>query len=349
MKRTTIKDIAERAGVSKTAVSFAFNDPEKISKDTRDRIMAIADELGYIPDPLARSLSTNRAGTIGFLLPQPIAEAFNNPYIFQLIQGIGEVCHQEDLSLTLLPPVRGSISEAVRNALIDGIIAVGVGPDTKVIELLHQRRKPFVTIDGEPSAETINIGIDDEGGAYEAMRHALDAGHRRIAILSLENPVLLDPDERYSRVSEMRIAGYRRALAERGLDIDGKEVSLSFVLTSIEAGIDAMDALSTGGATPTAAVCMSDIIACGVYEWARIKGLRIPDDISVLGFDDIPMAAFLSPGLSTVRQPGVEKGHKAARIVVDLLAGKASTPKVLLPVELVSRGSVAAPKPSSPR
>ena len=122
--RVTIRDIAERAGVSKATVSFAFNSPWKISADTRDRVLKTAEELDYIPDPVARTLTTKRTGTLGLLLPQPIQDAFKNPHIFEVVQGIGSVCHAEELSLTILPPVKGLLSQTVRTAAVDVIITI---------------------------------------------------------------------------------------------------------------------------------------------------------------------------------------------------------------------------------
>jgi DNA-binding LacI/PurR family transcriptional regulator len=216
VKRITIKDIAGRAGVSKTAVSFAFNDPSRVAPGTRRRILRIASQLGYIPDPVARTLTTKRLGTIGFLLAQPIPVAFKNPFLSQVFQGIGMACQQEGLSLTIVPPLKGCILQAVRSAAVDGFVTLGLETSMKTVELLQQRHIPFVTIDGEPAEQIPSINTDDQGGALAIMEHLLGLGHRRIAILAFPAARKIDR-ERFSRVRDMRMAGYRLALQRHGI------------------------------------------------------------------------------------------------------------------------------------
>jgi DNA-binding LacI/PurR family transcriptional regulator len=342
--RITIKDIAAAAGVSKTTVSFAFNDPGKISKDTCENIMRIAEELGYVPDPLARTLTTKRVGTIGFLLPQPIAEAFKNPYIFELLQGIGSVCHGHVFSLTIVPPVKGKISQAVRTAVVDGLLTVGVGPHIKIVETIRRRTMPFVTIDGESSPDTSNVGVDDRAGARELMRYVLALGHRRIAIVAVKSASLSLSEENYSRVREMRFAGFSDAFAEAGLSFSDHDSVLTYEAeVSLEGGFGAGERLLAARARPTAVVCMSDIVAHGIYEACRAAGVLIPGDMTVVGFDDIEGSRLLSPGLTTVHQPGFEKGRKACDLLIRQIEGDDAVEHVDLPTSLILRGSAGAP------
>jgi alanine racemase len=343
VSKITIRDIAARVGVSKTTISFAFNDPTRISKETYRRVMAIVDELGYVPDPIARTLATKRMGALGLLLPQPIQEALANPYLCELIRGIGEVCEERSLALTMLPPVGGRIVEAARRAAVDAILTVGVGPGTQVSDLLHRRHMPFVTLDGAESETTVNVGIDDEGAAYALMCHVLGLGHRRIAILALQPDSYADPEERFSLVRDRRLAGFARALGEAGLSVESPGIRVLPVVGSLEGGLSAgLDLLRNKAGRPSAVVAMSDAAALGVYEACKELAISIPGQLSVAGFDDIPLAARADPPLTTVRQPGREKGARAASLALALLEGGGGG-HLRLQAELVARASTAMP------
>lgn len=335
--RPTIKYIAQLAGVSKTTVSFAFNDPSKISRATYERIMDIADREGYVPDPVARTMTTKKVGAIGVLLPQAIQETFRNPYVAELIRGIGTVCHQEDLFLTILPPVKGFLSHAVRNAAVDGFIALGVEVSDEIAVLIRQRRIPFVSIDGDVDSGIINVGIDDTAAAESAMHYILDLGHRNICILALKSDGPGDPEEHSSKTGDRRLLGFKHAFESRGLSFSDPAICVMPVEATTEAAAESIkDLLSRK--RHTALVCMSDSIAFGAYKACENLGLSIPDDISVTGMDDVPFSALLDPALTTVQQPGVRKGTYAARAIIDLIQGRAAA-SVLLPTELVIRSS----------
>jgi DNA-binding LacI/PurR family transcriptional regulator len=355
--RPTIKDIAERAGVSKTTVSFALNDPKRISAETYKRVMAIVTELDYVPNPVARTLTTKRLGALGLLLPQPITEALRNPYVVEIIRGIGELCAERELSLTMLPPLRGRVIEAARRAFVDGLITIGVGPDHEVVELLNKRHIPFVTIDGVDSEATVNVGVDDEAAAYLLMRHILGLGHRRIAVLALMPETIKLPEERFSLVRDRRFAGFERAMMEVGLRLDSPGIGVVPSESSTEGGDEAVAAIlgpfraadgSLGEGAPTAIVAMADAVALGAYEACRRMGLSIPGDLSIAGFDDIPAAGSAAPPLTTLRQPGREKGEAAAALVALLLDGvdEQHRPSLhrCLETELVIRASTSSPR-----
>jgi DNA-binding LacI/PurR family transcriptional regulator len=342
-RRITIKDIAEKAQVSKATVSFAFNAPWKISEETRNRVLQVAEELDFIPDPLARTLATKRVGAIGLLLPDPIQEAFKNPYMFEVLQGIGTVCHGEDLSLTILPPVKGLLSHTVRTALVDGIITIGIEPDNEILSLIRKRQIPFVTVDGAGLVGSVNVGIDDEQAAYKLMSYVLDMGHRTISIISLKNlhQVLVDsPDGIRSRIIELRLQGVNRALEERGLSKDTGQIRVYPVDASIESTVATVGPLLSGPDRPTAVLCLSDVAALGVYQVCREARIAIPQELSVAGFDGIFFGKLLDPPLTTLSQPGYEKGQAAASLVVNLMRGLPCSDMVL-PAELHIGASVA--------
>ena len=213
--RVTINDIARYSGYSKTAVSFAFNDPSRISEKTRKIIIEVSEKLGYIPDPVARNFSLRRQNNIGILLPHLIAQAVSNPYIVQIIQGIGSVCERWGYTLTLIPPRNESVIEAVRSAAVDGLIILGMESEMSTVDVIRQREIPNVTIDGKPSSIMPGVNIDDRKAAYDIMKLVLNNGHRYIGLISLSEGVaeLIVQDS----ITWFRMAGYRDALKEFGL------------------------------------------------------------------------------------------------------------------------------------
>jgi DNA-binding LacI/PurR family transcriptional regulator len=338
--RATINDIARKAGVSKTTVSFAFNNPSKISKETYARIMDIARDLGYVPDPVARTLAMKQTGSIGLLLPQSIQEVFRNPYIAEVTRGIGYVCDREGLSLGVLSPLKGVLSQTIRNAAVDGIITLGIGPGMSVLELFHQRGLPFVTIDGGAGDGIVNVGIDDEKAAESLMDEVIARGHRDIAIFMLKNVTLSDNGDHFSLTNDNRLSGFSKSLAKVGLSI-GAHTGIHVYHTEVSAESGALTAreLLAAPKRPTAIICLADVQAMGVYEECRKEGLSIPGDVSVIGFDDVPFSSFMDPPLATLRQPGFEKGEAAARALVDLIAKKPAS-SVTMGAEVIVRASL---------
>jgi DNA-binding LacI/PurR family transcriptional regulator len=335
--RVTIKDIAKHAGVSKTTVSFAFNDPSRISKETAQRVKDVAAELGYFPDPVARTLTNKRVGSFGLLLPQSISEAFKNPYLLELVRGIGDACEERDYSLNILPPVEGRILDAARKAAVDGLLTIGVDPETHIVELMRRRHLPFVTIDGMPAHATANIGIDNAQAAYELMKHVLALGHRRITIVELKSDTFHQPEERSSWVRDLRVAGFDRALHEYGMALAHSDIKVCSTECSIEGGERIAESMSDAE-LPTAIVAMADIVAIGICWSFRQRGIVVPDQVSVCGFDDIPFSWLNFPPLTTVRQPGYEKGYQATVLLSDLLQN-ARTADINMPFTLLPRAS----------
>ena len=334
--RVTIKDIAQQAGVSKTTVSFAFNEPTKLSSSTCTRVLAIATELGYVPDPVARTLTTRRTGSVGLLLPQALQEALQNPYLGEILQGLGASCEGQSRSLLLMPPVQGQVMEAARRAAVDALVAIGVGPEHQVVELMRQRQIPLVTIDGLPGESLSNVGIDDEAAAYALMQHVLGLGHRRLAVVALEPEVYNNTVGQTSAVSMRRMAGFSRALQEAGLAADA--ISMFRVDSSFSGGMAAADKV-LNNTDCTAILAMADILAMGIYARCADRGILIPASMSVAAFDDIQISQILKPGLTTISQSGFAKGTEAGRIIHSLLDG-GPIEQVLMPATLQVRSSV---------
>jgi alanine racemase len=339
MAKVTISQIAKEAGVSKTAVSFAFNDPSQLAATTVQHIHEVAERLGYTPDPIARSMTTRRTNALGLLLPQDIATALANPFFTQFIRGMGKVCHRAGLTLMLVPPLWGSVMKAIPHATVDGFVVVGLEVDRGEIQLLRRRDVPFVMVDSEAPEDVSSVNVDDRSGARAIMGHVLAKGHRRIAIVCLLSGKDGRIDE-YTGTLAARLAGYREALEESGSSLGDPTIQLVEAPTSWEGGQLAFEQIWASGNRPTAIVTMSDIIAIGVMDTAKARKLHLPRDLSVVGFDDLPDARHMQPELTTVRQPVEEKGELAADVLVAALGKNGEIKHHVLPTELIVRQSV---------
>jgi DNA-binding LacI/PurR family transcriptional regulator len=340
--RVTISDIAREAGVSKTAVSFAFNVPGRLSKETTEHILAVAKRIGYTPNPIARSLNTRRTNAIGLVVPQDIPEVMANPFYADLMRGIGEVCKSEGLSLMLVPPMRGSLVDATYAALVDGCIIAGLEADDPVVQALSQRRIPCVMVDAEGPRDVASVMIDDCRGARSALKHLLEQGHRDIVIASIgaseDDVVRVDA---LTGTMKRRFDGFALALAEAGLSLHAPEIRVLETDASVEGGRALISRLTEGDALPSAILCLSDAMAWGVIDACRARGISIPEQLAVVGFDDLPPSSLMHPALTTVRQPTIEKGRRAAELFVELVRcnGECEPQRITLPVELIIRDS----------
>jgi DNA-binding LacI/PurR family transcriptional regulator len=335
--RINIADVASAAGVSKTAVSFAFNNPEKLGQATLERVLQVAHDLGYAPHPAARALSMRRSGTIGVLIPQRLSTVFANPFLSELLQGLGEMCEEHDLTLLLVPPLDGSLAGAIRQASVDGFISLGLSSDDHALETLDRIGIPTVLVDSDASSDHPAVNVDDGAGAEAAAEHLLQLGHRDLAIIILPpTRAQAEPTPTAAR----RLAGYHAAIDRAG-------GMVPFAITAgatLPAGGRAFEALPKGKRRPTGVLAMSDMTAIGLMAAAISAGLRVPEDISIVGYDDLPIAAWTTPGLTTVRQPIVEKGRVAARLLIQRMQGKEVDSPQPLETSLVVRNSTSHPK-----
>lgn len=344
----TLLDVARAAGVSRTTVSNAFNRPDQLSAELRARVLEVARELGYTgPHPAARVLRTGRTGTIGLLFYDTLAYAFSDQAAIEFLRGVAEVCGREHAGLLILPAEEpGVLAQKVREVMVDGFIVYCLPEDSPVIEALLARGLPMVGVENPSFGVGRQILIDDRGGALAAGQHVLGLGHRHVGVVSLamapdgyRGPV--DAARRAAaryRDTAMRCDGYLEALAAAGLQPVGVEEEPE---NDAEAGAAAARRLLAQRPRPTAILTMSDVLALGVLHAASEAGLEVPGELSVVGFDDVPMAAALRPPLTTVRQPLQEKGRLAAWRLFE----GAERGTDMLPTELVVRGSTGpAPK-----
>lgn len=343
--RATSADVARLAGVSRTAVSFACNDPARISEATRGRILAAADELGYTPNPVARMLQAGRTGTLGVLLPQDITQVMQNPYYAQFFTGLGQVCEREGMTLLLCPPLRNSMLKVIPYAAVDGFVVTGLEADRGEVAELRRRGVPFVLVDSEPPDDVPSVETDDETGGYELVKHLLDLGHRRITFLLFES----GPDQPrigYRGPLGRRLAGASRALKERDLALDAAGISLVEATCTRAGGYTATLSLMAEPDLPTAIIAFSDIMAVGVLDALQSMGIQVPSQVSVAGYDDQPEAEWTRPKLTTVRQPTEAKGRLAGDFLAAAIRGEDQHPRQRLQGTLVVRDSTG-PAPVS--
>jgi DNA-binding LacI/PurR family transcriptional regulator len=344
-----LADVARAAGVSQGTASNVFNRPEIVSAEVRERVQASARRLGYSgPDPRGRILRAGKVNLIGIISTDDTANSFRDPFMREVMAGIADECDAHGAGLALVSAKRDAESAwRVQTAIVDGFIVhcTRVGED--FIALARERKLPIVSIDLDSGPGTGSVLVDDRRGGYAAAHHLLELGHRRFGFLTLETGCetkfgrvdaarALTCDHRFARD---RVAGYAEALAERGLALE--DAVIVEAPNDREAAVPYADELLRARPDTTAILAMSDVLAFAAIEAARARGLRVPEDLSVVGFDDVPEAATSNPPLTTVSQSAVEKGRAAARIILD----RGPPRSVVLPVKLVVRGSTAAPRP----
>jgi DNA-binding LacI/PurR family transcriptional regulator len=319
--RVTMQDVADRANVSKSAVSLAFNDSSRLSEGTLSNILKVASDLGYSQDPAARMLRTRRTNSLGLLLPQQLDKVLENPYYTQFLQGIGQTCQREGFTLLLAPPLRGSMLKTIPYAAVDGFIVSGLEYDRGEVSALRQRGIPFVLVDSEHHDGVPSVEIDDSEGIEQLVRHLLDHGHRRIALVAFETGVE-GGYENWRGPVYRRMQGAVAALQSYGLSPDSDGVTVLEVPCTRSGGVRAFQELWELENHPTAIVAFSDIIALGVLDAAREADVSVPAEVSVSGFDDLAEAQWSTPTLTTVRQPIESKGRLAAEFLVESISAE---------------------------
>ena len=347
--KPTLQTVADAVGVSRTTVSNAYNRPGQLTDVLRKRILFTAEELGYPgPDPAARKLRTGTTATVGVVFTESLSEAFRDATSVALLRGVAAASENTEVSLLLLPVGRAGddAANAIRNASVDGFIVYSVPENCPAIDAVVSRRLPIITVDEPrlPLQTAGHIGIDDEEGAYEIAAHLLALGHRRLTVLvgriGHDHPAgwvnLAGQAVAESRVIRDRIAGYRRAVETAKMDWSHVGVYTSGANNPQAARQSAAAVLSLD-TVPTAILAASDQLALAVLNEAAYRGIAVPDALSVAGFDDVPRASVANPALTTVRQPLVEKGKLALRMLRDEAMGD-----IRLPTEVVTRASTGA-------
>jgi DNA-binding LacI/PurR family transcriptional regulator len=345
--RPTLDTVALAAGVSRMTVSNAYNRPDQLSAATRARVLAVADALGYPgPDPAGRSLRRRRVDTVGVLLTERLPTAFTDPGLVSFMRGLATELGAAGQAALLVPAEADLDGSLVRNALVDAFVVCSMGAADPAVRAVTARRLPVVTA-GSPRLPGIPfVGIDNRKAGALAARHLLELGHARFGVVALPGRDPAKPLDSAVPVrlgSKERVEGFVRELAAAGVP-DSDVVPVGALANTVEAGVSAGRGLIDRAAKdrPTAVFAVTDVLALGVLRATADLGRRVPGDVSVVGFDDIPEAAGSEPGLTTVSQSLYEQGQAAARLALDLVAGRdARAPRFR--AELVVRQSTAAP------
>jgi DNA-binding LacI/PurR family transcriptional regulator len=339
--RGTLTDVAKAVGVSVASVSYAFSRPQLLSPQLREKILATARSLNYPgPNPAARMLRTGFAGSIAVVYASPLYHAFQDPAASAFLSGVAEACSAQRLGLLLLQCGEG-YETVIRSAAVDGLIIYTMPKHAATIQTVKDRGLPMVVVDQFSLPSVPFIGIEERAAAGACAQHLRDLGHRRFGIVTFplhaDGYTGLIDKQRLQKacfeVARRRMQGYLRVI-ESG----GAKTSVNMwecLRSSEEDGRTAAKFLLTKKPRPTAILATSDRLALGVMEVARRDQLHIPEDLAVVGFDDIDAARMCVPQLTTVRQPFEEKGRAA---VAALLKEKAPL-RTILPTKLIVRQS----------
>jgi DNA-binding LacI/PurR family transcriptional regulator len=339
--RGTLVDIARRLGVSSATVSNAFNRPDQLSAKLREKILATARSMHYSgPNPAARMLRTGFAGTIGVVYPNSLIRPFEHPVAAALLGGIADACAARGLALLLQQGGADSL-KVIRNAAVDGFIAFSLPKNDVTLEAIKERALPMVIVDQPRLPKVPVVGIDERASARACAEHLRALGHKRFAIVTFR----LGADGYCGYIDRNRVKNSRyelnRVRVSTYLDVldqGGPGVSVKiweWHRSNEEGGRIAGENLVKEHPRPTAILATSDSLAIGVIEAARICKVRVPQDLAVTGFDDIPAAKLVTPRLTTIHQPIAEKG----RLAVAALLKEDAPLRIMVPTKLVIRQS----------
>ena len=356
-RRATLASLAAELKVSRTTISNAYNRPDQLSAELRERVLATAKQMGYAgPDPVARSLRTRRAGAVGLILTEPLDYSFSDPAALDFVAGLAESCEAAGQGLLLVAagPNR-SVADgtaAVLSAGVDGFIVYSASDDDPYLPVVAQRALPIVVVDQPKDVPgTSRVSIDDRAAMRGVAEYVIGLGHRHLGVLTMRlgrdwphaepKPAVADRqrvETPHFHVQRERIQGVYDAMNGAGLQSDSLTVVESYEHRATSGGAAAAVALETNPRI-TALMCTSDVLAISAMDHLRAHGIYVPGQMTVTGFDGIPDA--LARGLTTVKQPSLEKGRRAGYLLHD--PPRSGLPVVeVLDVELV-RGRTSGP------
>ena len=334
----TLDEVSRIAGVSRSTVSRVINNHPNVSKATRTRVQQAIKKCGYRPNGVARSLATNRTHILGMIIPEAVTRLFIDAYFPLMLRGATEACNRRGYQLILslftssVDP-RVMYDRVLRSGYLDGAVVANASLDDQLIPTLLEESIPFISIGRHPDDRVPYVDVDNIGGARMATEHLIRLGHKRIAMIT--GPLDMTP-------SQDRLQGFRDVMAAHHLSVDDWAV-VEGDFTEVGARA-AMRRLLPD--KPTAVFVASDSMAIGAIKAIRDKGLRIPEDICIIGFDDIPSAMTIEPELTTVRQPIERLGQLVVDVLIDRLErglkGATAVERIVLPTELVVRRSCGA-------
>jgi LacI family transcriptional regulator len=310
----------------------------RISGETRQRVLEAARQLNYHPDATARRMVTGRTSLIGFILRQTPDQVFSDQFLPQVLAGMGQAASAQGYHILLepIPPDKktDTYTHLIRERHVDGVVLSGPRYDDQDVLWVHTQGAPIVLLGQLPNGDIPFVDADNVGGARLATQHLIGLKHRRIALITNAPPAYT--------ASTDRLTGYRLALEAAGIAYD--ETLVRYGEFTAHSGQAAMESLLEVEPRPTAVFVASDVVALGALQAIRQRGLGVPDDIAVVGFDDIPFAEFIDPPLTTVRLPAAGLGWGAAELLIRLIAADEPihNPRLILETELVVRESCGA-------
>lgn len=335
-QRPTLEMVAQRAGVGRGTVSRVINGSSQVSPRTREAVHDAISELGYSPNHAARTLVTRRTDTVALVVSESRDRLFEDPFFADIIRGVSSVLHERDLQL-MLTTARGEaehkrVGEYLSGSHVDGAMLVSLHRDDPLTSRLADSGVPVVH-GGRPYSEVAPapffVDIDNVEGGRVATRRLLQTGHERVGTIT-------GPQDMNAGISRLR--GFREAMAESGREVDQNLVVQGDF--SVDGGAAAMAEMLDQGGNPDALFVASDMMAIGAIRTLRERGLSVPEDVALVGFDDSLMAQHSTPPLTTVHQPTVQMGREMARLLVDVAIPRtADSERVTLETRLVVRDS----------
>jgi LacI family transcriptional regulator len=330
-ERLTLETIGEIAGVSRATVSRVVNDAPGVRPEVRERVLAVIQETGYQPHSAARSLASNRMGLISLVIPTSTQSLFTDPYFPRLIQGVTQSCNENDITMSLFMLHSEDEEErlyprVLSRGYVDGVLLASFDRADPLIERLETNKMPFIMMGrpDEPSNASY-IDVNNEAGAYAAVTHLIRQGRTRIATITGRQDMSSGID---------RFLGYKAALSERGLSID-EDLIVNGRFNEVEAYNAMLQLLPY---KPDAVFVASDGMAYGALRALRQNNMSVPDEIALIGFDDLPSSATSDPPLTTIRQPIRRMGALAVDMLLDIINEGLEPPRrLVLPTELIIR------------
>lgn len=339
-----LTDVAKEAGVSHGTASNVFSRPDIVREEVRERVFAAASKLGYAgPDPRGRMLRAGKVNAIGVATAEPLAYFFDDPFARAVMAGIGQACDATGAGISLVSAANDQqLAWNIQSALVDGFIVFCIEGGSRLVELTRERKLPFVALDfgfDDPTIST--LGVDDRAGARLAAQHMIGLGHRRFAVLAMQfdesGPGAVTAaraDGALYAGTRDRLLGYFDVLSQAGIETGS--IPIYETLNDEPTTWAGLEHIFGAEERPTALLAMSDKIALHALDWLGARGIAVPDDVSIIGFDGVPEGAISDPPLTTIEQPMAEMGRRAVDTILNF---DGTVRRTTLDVKLVVRGS----------